>query len=121
MPLGFVLGLGPAASFVAAAAGVLLGCWSLLLAGDQVAARVQRRQRRDTGAEAAIDDGVGGAPGSGIAGDGGRQRCGTGSEAYLSSNVVANVMPPGVSSIVQWAYFRSDGFGNAWDQFGVVR
>jgi uncharacterized membrane protein YbhN (UPF0104 family) len=34
----------------------------------------------------------------------------TGSEAYLSSNVAANVMPPPASSIVQYAYFRSDGF-----------
>ena len=34
----------------------------------------------------------------------------TGSEAYLSSNVAANVMPPPASSIVQYAYFRSDEF-----------
>jgi uncharacterized protein (TIRG00374 family) len=33
-----------------------------------------------------------------------------GSEAYLSSNVAAQVMPPPAPSIIQYAYFRSDGF-----------
>lgn len=44
----------------------------------------------------------------------------TGSEAYLSSNVAANVMPPGVSSIVQWAYFRRDGFDNQASTTGAL-
>jgi len=33
-----------------------------------------------------------------------------GSEAYLSSNVAANFMPPPASSIVQYAYFRAEQF-----------
>lgn len=33
-----------------------------------------------------------------------------GSEAYLSSNVAANFMPPPASSIVQYAYFRAEKF-----------
>jgi uncharacterized membrane protein YbhN (UPF0104 family) len=32
-----------------------------------------------------------------------------GSEAYLSSNVAANVMPPPAPSVIQYAYFRADG------------
>lgn len=39
-------------------------------------------------------------------------RVSTGSAAYLSSNVAANFMPPGGSSVVQYAYFRRDGFDN---------
>ena len=37
-------------------------------------------------------------------------RIAAGSEAYLSSNVAANVMPPPASSVVQYAYFRREGF-----------
>lgn len=44
----------------------------------------------------------------------------TGSAAYLSSNVAANVMPPGVSSVVQWAYFRRDGFDNEASTTGAL-
>lgn len=44
----------------------------------------------------------------------------TGSEAYLSSNVAANVMPPGVSSVVQYAYFRNDGFDNQASTTGAL-
>ncbi len=36
VPLGFVLGLGPVATFVSAAGGGLVGCWLFLLAGDQI-------------------------------------------------------------------------------------
>lgn len=45
VPMGFVLGLGPMATFATAAGGGLLGCWAFLLAGDQIAARVHRRDR----------------------------------------------------------------------------
>lgn len=44
----------------------------------------------------------------------------TGSEAYLSSNVAANIMPPGASSVVQWAYFRRDGFDNQASTTGAL-
>lgn len=43
-----------------------------------------------------------------------------GSEAYLSSNVAANVMPPGASSVVQYAYFRSAGFDNQSSTTGAL-
>lgn len=35
-----------------------------------------------------------------------------GSEAYLSSNVGANFMPPPASSIIQYAYFRAEEFNS---------
>lgn len=35
VPLGFVLGLGPLATFVASAIGGLLGCWIFLALGDR--------------------------------------------------------------------------------------
>ncbi len=44
----------------------------------------------------------------------------TGSAAYLSSNVAANIMPPGASSVVQYAYFRSDGFDNRASTTGAL-
>ncbi|MGI9585604.1 MAG: hypothetical protein ACR2N7_08445, partial [Acidimicrobiia bacterium] len=44
----------------------------------------------------------------------------TGSQAYLSSNVAANVMPPPASSIVQYAYFRADGFNSQASMTGSV-
>ncbi|MFW2382901.1 MAG: lysylphosphatidylglycerol synthase transmembrane domain-containing protein [Acidimicrobiales bacterium] len=47
-------------------------------------------------------------------------RIGHGSEAYLSSNVAANVMPPPASSIVQYAYFRADGFDSQASMTGAV-
>lgn len=34
----------------------------------------------------------------------------TGSEAYLSSNVAANVLPPPAPSVIQYAYFRSEDY-----------
>lgn len=43
-----------------------------------------------------------------------------GSEAYLSSNVAANVMPPGASSVVQYAYFRTAGFDNQSSTTGAL-
>jgi uncharacterized membrane protein YbhN (UPF0104 family) len=43
-----------------------------------------------------------------------------GSEAYLSSNVAANVMPPGASSVVQYAYFRTAGFDNQSSSTGAL-
>ncbi len=43
-----------------------------------------------------------------------------GSEAYLSSNVAANVMPPPASSIIQYAYFRADGFDSQASMTGAV-
>jgi uncharacterized membrane protein YbhN (UPF0104 family) len=44
----------------------------------------------------------------------------TGSEAYLSSNVAANVMPPPASSIIRYAYFRADGFDTQASTTGAV-
>ncbi len=44
----------------------------------------------------------------------------SGSEAYLSSNVAANVMPPPASSIIQYAYFRSEGFDGKASSTGAV-
>ena len=43
-----------------------------------------------------------------------------GSAAYLSSNVAANVMPPPASSIVQYAYFRTEGFDSQTSMTGAV-
>jgi uncharacterized protein (TIRG00374 family) len=43
-----------------------------------------------------------------------------GSEAYLSSNVAANVMPPPAPSIVQYAYFRAEGFNSQESMTGAV-
>jgi hypothetical protein len=56
VPLGFVLGLGPVATFVAAAGGGLLGCWAFLLAGDQISAVMRRHRRADTSGSAADDE-----------------------------------------------------------------
>lgn len=56
VPLGFVLGLGPVVTFVAAAGGGLLGCWAFLLAGDQIAARVHRHRGDDKTAGASAAD-----------------------------------------------------------------
>lgn len=35
VPMGFVLGLGPLATFAASASGGLAGCWAFLLLGDR--------------------------------------------------------------------------------------
>jgi len=43
-----------------------------------------------------------------------------GSQAYLSSNVAANVMPPPAPSIIQYAYFRSEGFDSRSSMTGAV-
>ena len=43
-----------------------------------------------------------------------------GSAAYLSSNVAANVMPPPASSVVQYAYFRADGFDGQASMTGAA-
>ncbi|MGI9603298.1 MAG: lysylphosphatidylglycerol synthase domain-containing protein [Acidimicrobiales bacterium] len=43
-----------------------------------------------------------------------------GSGAYLSSNVAANFMPPPASSIVQYAYFRAEGFESSASMTGAV-
>lgn len=45
---------------------------------------------------------------------------GVGSQAYLSSNVAVNVMPPPASSVVQYAYFRSAGFDNKSSTTGAL-
>lgn len=44
----------------------------------------------------------------------------TGSEAYLSSNVAANVLPPPAPSVIQYAYFRGDGFDTQASMTGAV-
>lgn len=44
VPMGFVLGLGPVATFVSAAGGGLVGCWAFLLVGDRFAAWIRRRR-----------------------------------------------------------------------------
>jgi uncharacterized membrane protein YbhN (UPF0104 family) len=43
-----------------------------------------------------------------------------GSEAYLSQNFAGLVLPPPTSSIVQYAYFRSDGFDRQAALIGAV-
>jgi putative heme transporter len=43
-----------------------------------------------------------------------------GSEAYLSQNFAGLVVPPPMSSIVQYAYFRSDGFERQASLVGAV-
>ena len=43
-----------------------------------------------------------------------------GSAAYLSSNVAANFMPPPASSVIQFAYFRSEGFDARASMTGAV-
>jgi uncharacterized membrane protein YbhN (UPF0104 family) len=47
-------------------------------------------------------------------------RIAAGSEAYLSSNVAANVMPPPASSVVQYAYFRREGFDGQTSMTGAI-
>jgi uncharacterized membrane protein YbhN (UPF0104 family) len=43
-----------------------------------------------------------------------------GSEAYLSSNVAANFLPPPAPSVIQFAYFRSEGFDAGSSMTGAV-
>lgn len=43
-----------------------------------------------------------------------------GSGAYLSSNVAANVMPPPASTVIRYAYDRSEGFPNQQALTGAV-
>jgi uncharacterized membrane protein YbhN (UPF0104 family) len=43
-----------------------------------------------------------------------------GSEAYLSQNFAGLVLPPPTSSVVQYAYFRSDGFDRQAALIGAV-
>jgi hypothetical protein len=57
VPLGFALGLGPLATFAAAAGGGLVGCWAFLLAGDRISALARRLGRSD-GSDVAETDGV---------------------------------------------------------------
>jgi len=54
VPLGFVLGLSPGVTFVAAAGGGLSGCWAFILAGDRV--KAWWRRRRGAGATEPDDD-----------------------------------------------------------------
>jgi len=44
VPMGFVLDLGPATTFAAAASGGLLGCWAFLLAGERISAFMRERR-----------------------------------------------------------------------------
>ena len=55
VPLGFALGLGPVATFVSAAGGGLLGCWTFLLAGDRVTGWIRRRRGADAMPDAEHD------------------------------------------------------------------
>jgi len=43
-----------------------------------------------------------------------------GTEAYLSQNFAGTVLPPPTSSIVQYAYFRTDGFEERQSLIGAV-
>jgi uncharacterized membrane protein YbhN (UPF0104 family) len=43
-----------------------------------------------------------------------------GTEAYLSQNFAGTVLPPPASSIVQYAYFRTDGFEERQSLIGAV-
>lgn len=79
VPLGFLLGLGPVATFLTATAGGLIGCWVFLLGGERVAAWVRRRRRDGSHhspsaatAEAAAADGGTGDDDGPDAGDAGR-------------------------------------------------
>lgn len=59
VPLGFLLGLGPVATFASAAAGGLVGCWVFLLAGDRIAGWIDGRRAsssEETGAGEASDE-----------------------------------------------------------------
>lgn len=60
VPLGFVLGVSPFVTFLAAAGGGLAGCWAFVLAGDQVTAWWRRRRGLDDAAaqhDPSSDDG----------------------------------------------------------------
>jgi hypothetical protein len=46
VPLGFVLGIGPLGTFVAAASGGLVGCWAFILVGDRISEWARRRRNR---------------------------------------------------------------------------
>jgi len=63
VPLGFLLGLGPVATFVSAAGGALVGCWTFLLAGDRIADWARRHRRAESNDVSAAGD-VGGKPSS---------------------------------------------------------
>ncbi|MGI9611264.1 MAG: lysylphosphatidylglycerol synthase domain-containing protein [Acidimicrobiales bacterium] len=47
-------------------------------------------------------------------------RLAAGSGAYLSSNAAANFMPPPAPTVIQYAYFRSEGFANQPSLTGAV-
>lgn len=51
VPLGFVLGVTPLVTFLAAAGGGLAGSWAFVLAGDRVKAWWRRRRGLDAAAE----------------------------------------------------------------------
>jgi hypothetical protein len=56
VPMGFVLDLGPLATFVAAAGGGLLGCWAFLLAGERISAFVHRHRGETNATPSTTDD-----------------------------------------------------------------
>ena len=56
VPMGFVLDLSPLMTFVAAAAGGLLGCWAFLLAGERISAFVQRHRGSANGPPVPADE-----------------------------------------------------------------
>jgi hypothetical protein len=57
VPLGFVLGMGPVATFVSSAGGGLAGCWTFLLAGDRFGEWLrERRGSKDAGDPPDADD-----------------------------------------------------------------
>ena len=47
VPLGFLLGISPLVTFLAAAGGGLAGCWAFVLAGDRVKSWWRRRKGLD--------------------------------------------------------------------------
>ena len=54
VPLGFVLGISPLVTWLAAAGGGLTGCWAFILAGDRV--KAWWRQRRGEAPESPVRD-----------------------------------------------------------------
>ncbi len=57
VPLGFLLGMGPIATFFSAAAGGLIGCWVFLLAGDSIEAFLAKHKKTSEAQGASGDDG----------------------------------------------------------------
>lgn len=56
VPLGFIVGLGPVATFAAAAIGGLVGLWVFLLVGDRISEWAHRRLEQRNGAPATSTD-----------------------------------------------------------------